>query len=120
MIRAHALASSGNRQLQNKVELAAAAQNLYICAQVVIVPLLILHWFALASRTAHLDAMLCTLRAVASPLATLAALLLLVAVLVGMGIHVLVGDRMAVWSAWGPMSEYLAEQAFVGAQLSRA
>ena len=98
----------------------AAAQNLYICAQVLIVPLLILHWFGLAAHTAHFDAMLRTLRAVASPLATLAALLLLVAVLVGMGIHVLVGDRVAVWSAWGPMAQYLAEQAFVSAHLARS
>ena len=102
--------------MQNTVELVAAAQSLYICAQVVIVPLLILSLLALVLHTARLNAMMRTLRAVISPLATLAALLLALAVLIGMGIHVLVGDRLAVWRSIGPMTEYLAEQTFIGAQ----
>ena len=101
--------------MQNTVELVANAQMLYISAQIAIVPLLLLRWLVLVSLTAHLEAMMRTLRVVLAPLATLAALLLVIAALIGMGIHVLIGDRLAAWRSFGPMTAYLAEQAFVGA-----
>jgi hypothetical protein len=112
--------SSRRAAVQHAVSEVAVAQTWYICLQVAILPLILITWFRLAARTAHLTFLVRTLAAVATPLATLATLLLVVGCLFGMGFHALVGPRLKVWSTAASMTAYMAEQAFVGARRLRA
>jgi hypothetical protein len=108
------------RAVQDAINAVARSQRQYIRYQVVIVPLVLLNWVLHAARTKAFAFMMRPLALAAVPLAELGLVLALVATPLGVGIHLLVGDRVAVWSGPGSTAARMGENVFVGGHLRAA
>ena len=103
--------------MQDSVDSVAAAQNFFICMQVITVPLLLLSWLCVASHVPSFGWITRPLSSAALPLFELLFLLGTVAIFFGTIFHVVVGGRLLIWSEFDKTIAAMGENAFIGARL---
>jgi hypothetical protein len=74
----------------------------------------LLNWVLYASRTTAFATIMRPLALAAVPLAELAVILAVAAALLGCGVHVLVGERLALWSRLSSTAARMGEPVFIG------
>jgi hypothetical protein len=96
------------------VKAVAAGQDGYIILQACIVPLLLLNWGLFSHQALAFQFLTKPLALLAIPLAELAIVLMTVGLLLGMAIHVLLGERVEHWSSLASMAQRIVEHVLVG------
>jgi hypothetical protein len=96
------------------VKAVAAGQEGYINLQACIIPLLLLNWGLFSHQTPAFQFLTKPLALLALPLAELAIVIMTVGLLLGMAIHVLLGERVEHWSSLASMAQRIVEHVLVG------